>query len=50
MLRAVCPERTLWEAILPSECLGLPAGLVEVDGLLDDPRFFEPFRRFFSPG
>jgi transposase, IS5 family len=49
MLRTVCPERTLWEAILPAECRGLPAGLAEVDVLLDDPRFFEPFRRFFSP-
>jgi transposase, IS5 family len=49
MLRTICPERTLWEAILPSECLGLPAGLAEVDGLLDDRRFFEPFRPFFSP-
>jgi transposase, IS5 family len=49
MLRTVCPERTLWEAILPFECLGLPPGLAEVDAVLDDPRFFEPFRRFFSP-
>jgi IS5 family transposase len=49
MLRTVCPERTLWEAILPAECLGLPAGLAEVDVLLDDPRFFKPFRPFFSP-
>ena len=40
MLRTVCPEQTLWEAILPEQCLGLPAGLAEVDRLLDDTRFF----------
>jgi IS5 family transposase len=38
----------LWDAILPEQCLGLPAGLAEVDVLLDDPRFFEPFRPHFS--
>jgi IS5 family transposase len=47
MLRTVCPGQTLWDSILPVECLGLPAGLAEVDALLDDPRFFEPFRPFF---
>ena len=45
----VCPEQTLWEAILPEQCLGLPVGLAEVDRLLDDTRFFEPFRPFFDP-
>ena len=50
MLRTVSEEATLWDAILPAECLSLPAGLAEVDRLLDDPRFFEPFRPFFSPG
>jgi IS5 family transposase len=47
VLRTRCPERTLWEAILPEQCLGLPSGLAEVDELLDDARFFEPFRPFF---
>ena len=47
MLRTVCAGQTLWDAILPVECLGLPAGLAEVDTLLDDPRFFEPFTPFF---
>ena len=28
----------------------MPAELVAVDRLLDDPRFFEPFRAFFDPG
>lgn len=32
---------------MPKECLGLPPGLAEVDVLLDDGRFFEPFRPFF---
>ncbi len=40
---------TLWDAILPECCLGLPAGLAQVDALLDDETFFEPFRAFFSP-
>jgi len=48
MLRTICAEPTLWDAILPEQCLGLPPGLAEVDRLLDDPRFFEPFRPFFS--
>ena len=29
--------------------MGLPGDLAEIDGLLDDPRFFEPFRAFFDP-
>jgi transposase, IS5 family len=49
VLRTISPERTLWDAILPEQCLGLPAGLGEVDELLDDPMFFEPFRPFFDP-
>jgi len=49
VLRTVNPQATLWEAILPECCLGLPAGLAGVDTLLDDVRFFEPFRPFFDP-
>jgi IS5 family transposase len=48
VLRTICPDQTLWEAILPPEALSLPAGLAEIDALLDDPRFFEPFRPYFS--
>ena len=48
MLRTINPQPTLWDTILPEQCLGLPPGLAEVDRLLDDPRFFEPFRAFFS--
>jgi len=42
-------QQTLWEAILPPEFLSLPPGLSEVDQLLDDPVFFEPFVPFFHP-
>ena len=48
MLRTVCPQPTLWDSILPECARGLPSGLVEVDRLLDDPRFFVPFVAFFS--
>jgi IS5 family transposase len=49
MLRTTNPQHSLWEAILPSELLGLPAELARVDALLDDPAFFEPFRVHFDP-
>jgi IS5 family transposase len=38
----------LWEALLPPEALVMPAELEAVDRLLDDPRFFEPFRSHFD--
>ena len=47
MLRTVNDQPTLWESILPAAVLGMPAELEAVDRLLDDPRFFEPYRRFF---
>ena len=47
MLRTVGEQPTLWESILPAEVLGMPAELEAVDRLLDDPRFFEPYRAFF---
>jgi IS5 family transposase len=47
VLRTVGDQPTLWEALLPVEALGMPGELAAVDGLLDDPRFFEPYRRFF---
>jgi IS5 family transposase len=49
VLRTVCARPTLWEALLPAEALVMPAELVAVDGLLDDPALFEPFRRWFDP-
>jgi transposase, IS5 family len=42
-------QQTLWEAILPPELLRLPPGLEQVDRLLDDAVFFEPFVPFFHP-
>src|SRR5271155_4547120 len=47
MLRTVNAQPTLWEAILPEMCLGMPAELESVDRLLDDAAFFEPFRPHF---
>ena len=44
MLHTVCPQRTLWESILPEPLLQLPTELDQVDSLLDDQAFFEPFR------
>lgn len=49
MLRTINPQLTLWGSILPESCLGLPGDLAEIDELLDDERFFEPFRSFFDP-
>jgi IS5 family transposase len=47
VLRTVNAQPTLWETILPAAVLGMPAELAAVDRLLDDPRFFEPYRSFF---
>ena len=49
MLRTVNDGPTLWEAVIPQCLLGLPGDLAEIDELLDDERFFEPFRAFFDP-
>jgi IS5 family transposase len=50
MLRTINPQLTLWDSILPECCQGLPGDLAAIDALLDDERFFEPFRAFFDPG
>ncbi len=47
MLRTVGDQATLWESLLPVEALVMPAELVRVDRLLDDARFFAPYREFF---
>lgn len=47
MLRTVGDQASLWESLLPVEALRMPAELEAVDRLLDDERFFEPYRRFF---
>ena len=49
MLRTVNDQPTLWNSILPAECLVLSAELAGVDALLDDPVFFAPFVPFFDP-
>ena len=49
VFRTVNDQPTLWDAILPSELLVLPAELARVDALLDDPVFFEPFVPYFDP-
>ncbi len=49
MFRGVNDQPTLWDAVLPSELLVLPAELARVDALLDDPAFFAPFVPFFDP-
>ena len=49
MLRTISPERTLWEAILPEACLAMPSELEAVDRLLDNTKFFEPYRAHFDP-
>jgi transposase, IS5 family len=49
MLRTTNPQHSLWEAILPDACLGLPAELARVDTLLDDPRFLAPLTAHFDP-
>ena len=50
MLRTVNNRPTLWEQLLPEQCRAMPAELEAVDRLLDDDRFFAPYRRHFDPG
>jgi IS5 family transposase len=47
MLRTVGEQPTLWESLLPAQALVMPAELERVDRLLDDERFFAPYRQFF---
>ena len=47
MLRTVGDQPTLWESLLPAAALRMPVELERVDALLDDVRFFEPYRQFF---
>jgi transposase, IS5 family len=48
VFRTVSDQPTLWDAILPSELLVLPAELARVDALLDDRVFFAPFAAYFD--
>ncbi len=49
MLRTVGPQGSLFELLLPAGMRVLSGELAEIDALLDDERFFVPFRRFFDP-
>lgn len=49
MFRAYGPGPSLWESLLPSEVLRMPAELARVDELLDDPALLEPFVPYFDP-
>src|SRR4051794_25956821 len=48
VLRTLGPQGSLFELLLPPGMRVLSGELAEVDVLLDDPRFFGPFRPFFS--
>jgi transposase, IS5 family len=49
MLRTLGPPGSLFELLLPPGMRVLSGELAEVDRLLDDERFFGPFRPFFDP-
>ena len=49
VLRTVGPPGSLFELLLPPGMRVLSGELAEVDRLLDDKRFFGPFRPFFDP-
>ena len=49
MLRTVGPQGSLFELLLPAGMRVLSGELADVDALLDDERFFGPFRAFFDP-
>ena len=49
MLRTVGPPGSLFELLLPAGMRVLSGELADVDRLLDDGRFFGPFRPFFDP-
>jgi transposase, IS5 family len=49
VLRTVGPQGSLFELLLPAGMRVLSGELAEVDGLLDDERFFAPFRSVFDP-
>ena len=49
MLRTVGPQGSLFELLLPAGMRVLSGELAEIDVLLDDERYFVPFRPFFDP-
>ena len=48
MLRTVGPQGSLFELLLPAGMRVLSGELADIDALLDDERFFGPFRPFFD--
>lgn len=48
MLRTVCDQPTLWDAVLPAEALVMSDELARVDAVLNDPVFFAPFGPYFD--
>src|SRR6478609_9422753 len=48
VLRTVGPQGSLFELLLPAGMRVLAGELAEIDRLLDDRRFFGPFREFFN--
>ncbi len=49
MLRLTHDQPSLWESVLPPELFQMSKELAEVDRLLDDERFFAPFKeRFYT--
>jgi len=49
VLRTVGPQGSLFELLLPAGMRVLSGELAEIDALLDDERYFRPFRPFFDP-
>ena len=49
MFRTLGPQGSLFELLLPAGMRVLSGELAEIDVLLDDERFFRPFRGFFDP-
>ena len=49
MLRTVGPQGSLFELLLPAGMRVLSGELAGIDLVLDDERFFGPFRGFFNP-
>ncbi len=48
MIRLRRCQPSLWESVLPEEVLRLSEELAQVDALLEDERFFAPFKDKFS--
>jgi len=48
MLRISKDQPSLWESVLPAELFQMSEELTKIDRLLDDERFFTPFREKFA--